>query len=147
MGRRILDFHLSETHEGRESLHGSALGILQFAHQRVAVRCLGTPQLHLVFGIENSFKVDFTLGIQLAIQLSRCGDAAEQGVLVRIKAVGIERILDGIALDGLLREVLQLRRDMQFGVGVGIIQVWNRLYIANLHLGFGGERHGAEDAR
>ena len=74
-------------------------------------------------------------------------DAAEQGVLVRIKAVGIERILDGIALDGLLREVLQLRRDMQFGVGVGIIQVWNRLDIANLHLGFGGERHGAEDAR
>ena len=43
VGRRILDFHLTETHDGGEGLHGLALRILQLAHQSIAIRSLGTP--------------------------------------------------------------------------------------------------------
>ena len=101
--RSFLDFHLSETYEGRESLHGSALSVLQLAHQRVAMRRFCTPEVHLVGSIQRSFEFDFSLCVQLACELSRCGYTAEQGVLIRIKAVGIERILDSVALDSLLR--------------------------------------------
>ena len=146
IGRRILDFHLSETYVGRECLNGSALGILQFAHQCIAVRSLSTPEVHIVSCIECSFEVDFSLRIQFAFQLSRCGNAAEQGVLVGIKAVGVERILDSIALDGLFGEVLKLGCNMQFGVGIGVIQIWNSLDVADLHLRLGGKCHGTEDA-
>ena len=101
--RSFLDFHLSETNEGRECLHGSALSVLQLAHQCVAMRRFCTPEVHLVGSIQRSFKTDFSLCVQLACELSRCGYTAEQGVLVRIKTVGIERILDSVALDSLLR--------------------------------------------
>ena len=36
---------------------------------------------------------------------------------------------------------------MQLGVGIGVVKVWNRLDVADLHLRLGGKRHGTEDAR
>ena len=147
LGRSLLDFHLSEANDGREGLNRSALGILQFSYQCITVRSFCTPELHLVGCIERSLQNYLSLGIQFSYERSRSCNAFHQVIVVGIETVGIERILQGITLDGLLRKILQLGSDVQGGMAVGFIQVRNSLDVSYLNLWFSNQSHGAEDTR
>ena len=76
------------------------------------------------------------MGRQLHVELHLRRNAWHQGVFIRIKSVGIERVLQGIVLDARLREILDLCRDMQRCLRIGAIQVGYRLEVSHVHLRF-----------
>ena len=143
LGLGVLDFHLTETYDGRNGLQHAALLVQKFAHQSVAVGSLGCPLAgfyHLQFGLYGSLAGEFVQS-----EGSTVCDNVSGLVVVIIQLMLVQSVAHLQVLDVLLGSVEQVGTDVQHAVLVVLVQVGLNHEVTHADGGTALDGHGAED--
>ena len=141
LGLRIADFHLTDSKVSGNHVHSPSFLVLQFGHQRIAVRSFSRPQLGV-----SQFETGIYRRILSLVQfkLARSHRFAHLAYnLIGIQLVFVDTVRQGIVLDFLFIQIAKHGLD-RYRSSVSV-QFGFYLHIAYLHLRGGGQIRIPED--
>ncbi len=142
--RRILDFHLTESHNSRNRLNRLVLLVLQLGYQRIAIRKLCRPFIRS-FYVKN--RLNPARFVRFNFFYHRRQDTIHQRILVRVELVGIQRIIHFIILGRFLIQITNIGIDSQRTVRISRIQIGSSHQVAEVNFRHRIQSYRTEDAR